>query len=71
MKELLTVLDKEMSRPEIQKELNLYDRKHLRLSYLNPALELGLVEMTLPDKPKSKLQKYRLTQLGLNIKQKL
>jgi ATP-dependent DNA helicase RecG len=31
---------------------------------LNPALEAGLVEMTLPDKPRSGKQKYRLTPKG-------
>ena len=70
IKELLTVLEYEMTRQEIQTKLNLYDRKHLRISYLNPALELGLIEMTLPDKPNSSLQKYRLTQLGQTLKQK-
>lgn len=69
--ELLIVLENEMSRLEIQQGLNLSDREHLRLSYLKPALESGLIEMTLPDKPNSSLQKYRLTQLGLDYKQKL
>ena len=70
IKELVSILEKEMTRPEIQIKLGLFDRKHLRLSYLNPALDSGLIEMTLPDKPQSKLQKYRLTQLGLDYKQK-
>ena len=71
VKELIRVLENEMTRPEIQKTLDLSDRKHLRLNYLKPALELGVVEMTLPDKLQSKLQKYRLTQLGLALKKKL
>ncbi|MFA7436846.1 Fic family protein [Castellaniella sp.] len=32
--------------------------------YLLPALRSGLVEMTLPDTPRSSKQRYRLTALG-------
>ena len=71
VKELIRVMENEMTRPEIQKALDLSDRKHLRLSYITPALELGIIEMTLPDKLQSKLQKYKLTQLGVAIKEKL
>jgi ATP-dependent DNA helicase RecG len=42
----------------------LKDAEHFRKSYLLPAIKAGLVEMTRPDKPKSKLQKYRLTENG-------
>ena len=31
---------------------------------LNPALAIALIEMTLPDKPSSRLQKYRMTFQG-------
>ncbi len=33
-------------------------------SYLQPALNAGFVEMTIPDKPRSSKQKYRLTDKG-------
>ncbi|MBW2739746.1 MAG: hypothetical protein JRE64_13065 [Deltaproteobacteria bacterium] len=33
-------------------------------SYLQPALNAGLVEMTIPDKPRSSKQKYHLTDKG-------
>jgi len=36
-------------------------------SYLQPALNVGLVEMTIPDKPRSSKQKYRLTDKGKGI----
>jgi len=39
--------------------------------YIEPALNRRLIEMTIPDKPNSKYQKYRLTQLGINKKQEL
>lgn len=32
----------------------------LRDNYLHPALQAGLIEMTLPDKPNSRLQNYHL-----------
>ena len=59
--ELIKVLKGEMSRNEIMAELKLKDREYFRKKYLNPAIENGLVEPTIPDKPNSKYQKYRLT----------
>ena len=38
--------------------LNVKSKETLRSSYLNPAIENGLIKMTLPDKPNSKNQKY-------------
>ena len=53
-----------MSRLEIQAALNLRHEDHFRAAYLVPALEAGLIEMTIPDKPRSSKQKYRLTDKG-------
>jgi len=50
-----------MPRKAIQQALNLRHEEHFRAAYLVPALECRLVEMTIPDKPNSRLQKYRLT----------
>ena len=61
---LLNVLRGEMARSDIQAALGLKDEKHLREAYLRPALDAGLIEMTIPDKPRSRLQKYRLTTQG-------
>lgn len=71
VKELIRVLDKEMDRQEIQEKLGLSHRENFRANYLKPALEQGFIEMTIPDKPNSRLQKYRLTVLGKQLKYKL
>jgi len=54
----------EMTRGELQAELQLQDRKSFSARYLQPALLAKLIEMTLPDKPNSRLQQYRLTDRG-------
>ena len=71
VEELVKMLGKEMNRQEIQSKLNLYNRDDFRLNYLKHALEQGFIEMTIPDKPNSSLQKYRLTILGKQLKGKL
>lgn len=61
---LLGALEGEMQRRELQAALGLKHENHFREAYLVPALDAGLVEMTIPDKPRSSKQKYRLTQDG-------
>lgn len=43
---------------ELLKLLNIKTKETLRASYLNPAIENGLIRMTMPDKPNSKNQRY-------------
>lgn len=43
---------------ELMNRLGIKSKETLRGSYLNPAIENGLIRMTLPDKPNSKNQKY-------------
>jgi Fic family protein len=62
--ELLAVISGAMRRETLQSILGLSDRKSFRRRYLAPALDDGLIEMTLPEKPNSRLQKYRLTEKG-------
>jgi len=47
------------------------DRTKFRNQVLNPLLEEGLLLMTIPDKPTSSLQKYRLTEKGKILLSKL
>jgi ATP-dependent DNA helicase RecG len=54
----------EQTRSALQEALGLKHTPHFRQAYLLPALEGGLIEMTLPDKPNSRNQRYRLTAKG-------
>jgi len=54
----------EAAREKLQSAAGLKDREHFRKEYLMPLLASGLLEMTIPDKPRSSKQRYRLTQAG-------
>jgi hypothetical protein len=62
--QLLGALNGEVSRTDLMAALEIKHRAHFARSYLRPALDSGLVEMTQPDKPTSVLQRYRLTASG-------
>jgi predicted HTH transcriptional regulator len=49
---------------EIMEHLNLHHGKTFQANYLIPLIQDGLLERTIPDKPTSRLQKYRLTEKG-------
>jgi len=53
-----------MTRGEIMAQLGLKDRTHFSKEYLTRAMAEGYIEMTIPEKPSSRLQKYRLTEKG-------
>lgn len=52
---------KEYSLTELMSLLGLSHRPTFQQNYLNPAIEAGLIERTIPDKPKSPKQRYRLS----------
>ena len=60
VKKLLSVMeyDTPYTATAILSLLNLKSKETLRKNYLNPAIENGLVKMTLPDKPNSRNQRY-------------
>jgi predicted HTH transcriptional regulator len=64
---LLKVLVGEMKRTEIQEALALRHEDYFREAYLIPALTAGMIEMTIPGKPTSSKQKYRVTEKGQNL----
>ena len=61
---LLTKVNGEMSRPDLQAAMELKNADHFRRAYLAPAMAAGLLEMTAPNSPRSTKQRYRLTAQG-------
>ena len=51
---------KEYNLTELMVFLDLSHQATFQKNYLNPALEVGVIERTRPDKPKSPKQKYKL-----------
>jgi hypothetical protein len=52
------------TRDELQTAADIAHREHFRKAYLEPLVAAGWLERTLPDKPTSPNQKYRLTAKG-------
>ena len=46
------------------------DRTKFRNQVLNPLIKAGFLEMTVPDKPSSSKQKYRVTEKGRDLLEK-
>jgi ATP-dependent DNA helicase RecG len=68
VRQLLNILaNGALSRTDAQAALGLKGQANFRERYLGPALETDLIEMTVPDKPRSRNQRYRLTALGRKI----
>jgi ATP-dependent DNA helicase RecG len=64
-------MDNELKRSEIQEKLGLRNGEYFRKNYLMPSIEVGIVEMTIPDKPNSSKQRYRLTEKGKALKSEI
>ena len=64
---LLSAFSGDMTREQLQEILGLADDDHFRTAYLRPALDAGLIEMTIPDKPRSSKQRYRMTAAGKGL----
>ena len=61
---LLALTDEEKSSGALRSVLGIKHRPTFRDNYLHPALDAELIEMTIPEKPSSSKQKYRLTVKG-------
>lgn len=67
VKKMLIVIQGEMTRIEIMAALGLKDEKHFREKYQQLGIATNLIEMTIPDKPRSSRQKYRITAKGKQL----
>ena len=61
---LLSVMSGEMTRKEIRDALNLKSSSNVKQRYLDPCLDQGWIEMTMPEKPRSPKQRFRITPVG-------
>ncbi len=68
VRNLLKVMQGEMSRKEIQELLELKHSANFRENYLEPALAEAVIEMKYPDSPNHPKQKYLVTEKGNEIR---
>lgn len=68
---LVSCIEGEVDRDTLQSLIGIKHRTYFRNTFIKPALEEGYIEFTLPNEKQSKLQKYRLTEKGLKLKQEL
>lgn len=71
VKQIILNMQGELTRDELQEVIKINNRDYFRKAYINAALNAELIEMTIPDKPNSRLQKYRLTAKGLAFQKQL
>ncbi len=61
---LQSLKNKTLPRKEIFAEIDMNGDSRSFRRHIEPLIEIGFIEMTVPDKPNSRLQKYRLTEAG-------
>jgi len=68
---LLTIIDLlgtiAKSRVELLEGIGLYNKTGNFNNYIKPLIKSGIIELTIPDKPNSQNQKYRLTEKGRKL----
>lgn len=61
LRELIATLGSDtLSATQLMERVGVVHRPHFRQFYLGPALEKGIIERTIPDKPNSPRQRYRV-----------
>jgi len=62
--EILTLCRQPRAQMDLMKALQRSDRTKFRKTLLDPLLQAGLLTLTIPDKPRSRFQKYVATEAG-------
>jgi len=65
--EILAACRTDQAVPDLLALVGRTNRTKFRTDLLIPLIEEGLVEMTIPDKPKSSKQRYRTTEKGQGV----
>jgi ATP-dependent DNA helicase RecG len=67
---ILILAQKEINIVDLMKTLNKTNRTRFRKHFLNPLIETGFIEFTIPGKPKSPIQQYIITGKGRQLLEK-
>ncbi len=67
IKKILNYCTEPKSNDEIFEEIGLYKNTKNHNNHIKPLLEIGWLQQTIPDKPRSKNQKYYTTDLGKKL----
>jgi ATP-dependent DNA helicase RecG len=67
IKKILNYCIEPKSNDEIFEEIGLYKNTKNHIHHIKPLLEIGWLQQTIPDKPRSKNQKYYTTELGKKL----
>jgi ATP-dependent DNA helicase RecG len=65
--DIIDFLSQEKSRQEILNHIGISNQSKNYKEYIWPFIKAGIIEMTIPDKPNSQHQKYRLTEKGKQL----
>jgi ATP-dependent DNA helicase RecG len=63
----LRIALRKVSAADLQSALRLKDRVHFLKKYIEPTLEKGLIERSIPEKPRSPKQRYQTTAAGRTL----
>ncbi len=64
---MIRMLESASSATDLRAVMGMNNATKFKNNYLNPLIELGVVEMTQPDSPNSPTQRYRLTEAGKEL----